>query len=336
MKQKKMDTGLLYGRMIALLLLSVTGWYETATAQAAAIPFNKIEITTTRLTHSFYTLTGSPHTDPGHPEAAGGRIGVLAGNDGVFLVDCSYAPLTDKIIAAVKKITSTPVRFLVNTHEHPDHTGGNPYFARLGTIIIGRQEVRDALKKPIPPAIAAAIGNAALNGDSACLPMLTFDGRSVVKMYFDGETIDLIPLQSAHTNGDVMVMFEQQNVIMIGDIYRNYGYPFVDPSHGGTYNGLVAAIDTLLKIAGPDTRLVPGHGTIINRWAIIPYRDMILDVRNKVQAMVLAHKTKQQVLAAKLTAPYDASVPGGTEPLPLNSGTSADRFVGNLYDELMQ
>jgi glyoxylase-like metal-dependent hydrolase (beta-lactamase superfamily II) len=334
MKQTKTATSLLHGKQLAFTLLFVITLYETGAAQGVAIPFDKIEMITTPLTPHFYTFTGSPDTDPGHADAAGGRIGALIGDDGVFLVDCNYAPMTDKITAAIKKVTDKPIRFLVNTHEHPDHTGGNAHFARLGAILIGRQEVRDALAQPFPPAIAAAIGNAASNGDPAGLPMLVYDGKSVLKIYFNGETIDIIPLQASHTNGDAMVKFEQQDVIMIGDIYRNYGYPFVDPSHGGNYKGLVAAIDTLLKIAGPGTRLVPGHGTIINRSALIPYRNMILEVQNKVHDMVLAHKTKQEVLSAKLTAPYDATVPGGTTPLPLNLGTSADRFVGNLYDEL--
>ena len=301
--------------------------------QVPPIPFDKIAIITTQITPKFYTLTGSPNTDPGHPEAAGGRVGVLIGKDGVFMVDCSYAPLSDKIIGAIHKISDGPVRFLVNTHEHPDHTGGNPNFARLGAILLARQETRDALAQPLPPAIAAAIGNAALNNDPARLPVLTYTDRSIVKLYFDGETIDLIPVVAAHTNGDTMIRFEEEDVIMIGDFYRNYGYPFVDPAHGGSFKGVLAAIDTLLQLAGPNTRLVPGHGTIVDRNALIFYRDMILTVRSGVTALVAAGKTKPEVLAAKLTEPFDAHVPGGTRPLPANLGTSADRFVGTLYDE---
>ena len=298
-----------------------------------AIPFDKIGIITTKLTSHFYALTGSPNTDPGHPEAAGGRIGVLVGQHGVFMVDCSYAPLYPKIIEAIGKLTHGPVRFLVNTHEHPDHTGGNPLFVRQGALLISRQETRDALAAPLPPAVAAAIGQAALTDDPDRLPLLTYDGKSAVKFYFDGETIDLIPVNGAHTNGDTMIEFEQEDVILIGDFYRNYGYPFVDQTHGGSFRGVVAAIDTLLKIAGPKTLLVPGHGSIIDRNALIPYRDMILDVRNRVLTLIVAGKTRQEVLAAKLTASYDTSIPGGITPLPAGLGTSADRFVGALYDE---
>ena len=323
----------------ALSLFMLIRWIGFASAQTQpipripAIPFDKIDIITTKLSPHFYALTGSPNTDPGHPEAAGGRMGVLVGQHGVFLVDCSYAPLYPKIIEAIGKITHGPIRFLVNTHEHPDHTGGNPLFVRQGAILISRQETRDALAAPLPPAVAAAIGQAALTDDPDRLPVLTYDGRSSVKFYIDGETIDLIPVNNAHTDGDTMIEFEQEDVIMIGDFYRNYGYPFVDQTHGGSFKGVVAAIDTLLLIAGPKTQLIPGHGSIIDRNALLAYRDMILDVRGHVLTLIAEGKTKQEVIAAKLTAPYDKSVPGGTTPLPAGLGTSADRFVSALYDE---
>lgn len=305
-------------------------------ARLPPIPFDKISMITTRLTPHFYTITGSAGVDPGHPEAAGGRVGVLVGEDGVFLVDCSYAPLSGKLRNSIGKISKRPIRFLVNTHEHPDHTGGNPNFARQGTLVIARKTTRDALAQPLPPAIAAAIGNAALSNDPARLPKMTLDDRSGVSFFFDDETIDLIPLPDAHTNGDLIVRFERENVIMIGDFYRNYGYPFVDRQHGGTFTGMLMALDTVLGIADPDTRLVPGHGTIVDRKALVAYRDMILDIRSRVASMIAAGRTKQEVLAARLTASYDAGTPGGNESLPAGLGTSADRFVAALYDECKQ
>jgi len=225
--------------ILALISLSMFCVLDTTRAQAPVIPFASIEIITTQLTPHFYALTGTSNTDPGHPEAAGGRVGVLVGEDGVFMVDGSYAPLSEKIAAAIRKISPKPIRFLVNTHEHPDHTGGNPNFARMGAIVIARQETRDALAQPLPPAVAAAIGNAALNNDSARLPVLTCNLTDKIRFYFDDETIDLLPVVPCHTNGDLMIRFEKADVIMIGDFYRNYGYPFVDPSHGGTYKGVI-------------------------------------------------------------------------------------------------
>ena len=148
----------------------------------------------------------------------------------------------------------------------------------------------------------------------------------------NGEIVDLIPVRAAHTGGDTMIRFENANAIMIGDFYRNYGYPFIDTNNGGSLKGALEALDATLKLAGPDTKLIPGHGTIINRTDIVPYRDMILGVQAKVQQMINQGKSEQEVLAAKVTAPYDAKVPGGL--LPAGAGTSADRFVGMVYSEL--
>jgi cyclase len=153
-----------------------------------------------------------------------------------------------------------------------------------------------------------------------------------VKFRLNGEVVDLIPVRAAHTGGDTMVRFENADVIMIGDFYRNYGYPFIDTNNGGSLKGALEGLDATMKLAGPNTKLIPGHGTIINRTDIVPYRDMILGVQAKVQPMIAQGKTEQEVLAAKVTAPYDAKVPGGL--LPAGAGTSADRFVSMVYSQL--
>lgn len=290
----------------------------SASTLAQAIDYAKIEILTEKVAPNLYMLSGSAGADPGHEDAAGGRIGVLAGPDGIFMVDAQYAQITDKVLAAIRKISPEPIRFLVDTHVHPDHTAGNANFVKMGALLFAREELREEMR----PA----------SGDPARLPVVTYGMGDPVKLRLNGEVVDLIPVRAAHTGGDTMIRFENADVIMIGDFYRNYGYPFIDTNNGGTLKGALEALDATMKLAGPNTRLIPGHGTVINRTDIVPYRDMILDVQAKVQRMLDAGKTQQEVLAAKVTAAYDAKVPGGLSPA--GAGTSADRFVGMLYAQL--
>jgi glyoxylase-like metal-dependent hydrolase (beta-lactamase superfamily II) len=201
-------------------------------------------------------------------------------------------------------------------------------------LIFSREEARDALEQPPPPAVMSAIGNAASFTDPARLPVVTYGLGAPVNIYFGGQTVHLISVRAAHTDGDTVVWFEQIDVMMIGDFYRNYGYPFVDPTHGGTFRGVLEALDTVMKLAGPRTVLIPGHGTIVTRADLLPYRDMIVKVQNSVQRMIDEGKNLTEVLQAKVTAPYDATIPGALTPLPAGSGTSADRFVATMYTEL--
>jgi glyoxylase-like metal-dependent hydrolase (beta-lactamase superfamily II) len=318
---------------LLLLCLAVTTTGATI-AQAQGIDFDKTTFTVQQLAPNVYALTGSPGTDPGHPEGAGGRIGFLAGPDGVLMIDASYAPLAPKALAAIRKVTPAAIRYLVDTHSHPDHTGGNPFFAQQGALILAREETWQDLNRPPPPALLAAIGRAASYTDPARLPGLTYGPNSTLKIHMDGETVDMIALPSGHTGGDTLVRFEKADVMMIGDFYRNYGYPFIDALHGGTFKGMLEAIDLVHSIAGPGTKLMPGHGGIITRDDLVPYREMIVTTAGHVQAMIAEGRTLDQVLAAKLTAPYDARVRGGLDPLPAGLGTSADRFVSAMYAEI--
>jgi glyoxylase-like metal-dependent hydrolase (beta-lactamase superfamily II) len=301
----------------------------TARTQAQGIDYAKIEILTEKIGPNLYMLSGSAGADPGHEDAAGGRIGVLAGPDGIFMVDAQYAQITDKVVAAIRKISPEPIRFLVNTHVHPDHTAGDANFVKMGALLFAREELREEMLRP--PARAGG-GNQAAAGDPARLPVVTYGMGDPVKLRLNGEIVDLIPVRAAHTGGDTMIRFENADVIMIGDFYRNYGYPFIDTNNGGTLKGALEALDLTMKLAGPNTRLIPGHGTVINRTDIVPYRDMILGVQAKVQQMIDQGKSQQEILAAKVTAPYDAKVPGGL--LPAGAGTSADRFVSMVYSQL--
>jgi cyclase len=298
-----------------------TAWAQTG------IQYDKIEIKTDKVAPNLYMLSGSENVDPGHPDGAGGRIGVLAGPDGIFMVDAQYLQIGDKVVAAIKRIDPGPIRFLVNTHVHGDHTAGNATFAKLGAVIFAREELREGMARP-PAANAPATAR-----DPARLPVVTYGMGDPVRFRMNGETVELIPVRAAHTGGDTIVRFVNADVIMIGDFYRNFGYPFIDTANGGSLKGALDGLELTMKIAGPNTRLIPGHGTYINRTDIVPYRDMMLAVQARVQQLIAQGKTLQETLAAKVTSPYDAKVPGGLLPAGA-AGTSADRFVSMIYSQL--
>jgi glyoxylase-like metal-dependent hydrolase (beta-lactamase superfamily II) len=311
-----------------LLVAALAVAAPATSARSQALDYGRIEITTEQIAPNLYMLSGSAGLDPSHEDAAGGRIGVLAGPDGVLMVDAQYAELGEKVLAAIRRISSAPIRFLVNTHIHRDHTAGNAKFAKLGATIFAREELRAGMSG----AARSLNGNPAPASDPAAIPVVTYGMGEPVRLHLNGEIVDLVPIRAAHTGGDTMIRFEHANAIMIGDYYRNFGYPFIDINNGGSLKGMLEALDFTMKAAGPDTRLVPGHGTIIKRADLMPYRDMIFAVQGKVQQLIAQGRTQQDVLAAHVTAPYDATVPGGL--LPAGAGTSADRFVTEVYQEL--
>ena len=289
---------------------------------------SKIEITATKIAPNLYTLSGSAGLDPTHQDAAGGRIGLLTGPDGIFMIDSQYPELSDKVLAAVKQISTAPIRYMVNTHIHGDHTGGDAFFAKMGVTIIAREELRNEMLHPL-----TGNGVPGPAPDPAALPVITYGLGNPVKIHMNGEVIDLIGVRAAHTGGDTMIRFENANVIFIGDFYRNFGFPFIDRGNGGSLQGMLDGCDQIMEIAGPDTTLIPGHGDIIKKDKIPPYKAMILGVREKVQQMIAQGKSEQEAVAAKLTDPYDAQVPGGHLPAG-NGQTSAQRFVSQVYKEL--
>ena len=301
---------------LALAPLATGGFAQT-------MDFDKVEIITEQLGPNVYMLTGSSGLDPSHEDAAGGRIGVLAGPDGILMVDSQYAQLTNKVAAAVRRINAGPIRYLVNTHILRDHTAGNANFAKMGAIIFAREELREGMVR------LSKAPNAAGNpvADPAGFPVVTYGMGPPVKIHMNDEVVDLIPIRAAHTGGDTNIKFEKANVLFIGDFYRNYGYPFIDINNGGSLKGMLEGLDLTMKSADANTKLIPGHGTIIKRDDFISYRDMIVAVAGKVQQLIGQGKSLQEVLAAKVTAPYDAKTAGGTDE-------SAVRFVTELYQEL--
>ncbi|WP_254062731.1 MBL fold metallo-hydrolase [Caulobacter sp. S45] len=302
----------------------------TSGAQAQGIAYAKIELSAKKIAPNLYTFTGSPGDDPVHPDAAGGRITALVGPEGVLMVDAQYAPITDKVVVAIRKTSDKPIRYLINTHAHLDHTGGNAAISALGALVIAREESREEMLAPLP----AIAGNAAPPRVPARLPVLTFGMGGPMKIRLDGETVDLIPVPPAHTAGDAIIKFETADVLAVGDVYRNYGYPFISLADGGTLKGMVAALDVVMNTADPDTLIVPGHGGLVHRADVVVYRDMIVAVATAVQRMIGQGRSQREILQARPTAPYDGRTPGGQDPVVLGGPTSADRFVSEIYSEL--
>ena len=290
-------------------LLAVCLSIAFATGVFAQQDFSKVEIKTTKLAGNLYTLEGQ-----------GGAIGVLTGPDGVLMVDSQFAPLTERIVAAIKAIDPGPIRYLINTHVHGDHTGGNANLGAMGVTIIARPQLRARLEKPGP----TATGAPGTPAPAAALPRLTYDAPMTFHM--NGEQVQLIPIPSAHTDGDTLVKFVNADVIMTGDFYRSTGYPNIDRANGGSLPGMLAGLNKIIELAGPSTKILPGHGAIVDKAAVAAHRDMIIGVRDKVAPMVKKGMTVEQVTAAKPTSDYDAKM-GDT-------GTTGARFVGQLYAEL--
>jgi cyclase len=261
-----------------------------AGSSAAQQDFSKVEVRATRLTDTTWMLEG-----------AGGNLGLSVGADAVFLIDDQYAPLTGRITAAIAKITDKPVRFVLNTHWHEDHTGGNENFGRAGAVIVAHENVRkrmgseqfiELMRMPVKPSPAAA------------LPVVTFAGA--MSFHMNGDEMRAIHMPGAHTDGDTIVHFLKSDVIHMGDIYFNGMYPFIDTSSGGSVAGVIAACDKVLAIASDATRIIPGHGPLSDKAQLRAYREMLAAVSSRVARLLAEGRTPAEVAAAKVTADFDA------------------------------
>ncbi len=279
---------------------------HAANAQGPA-PQQEVKVVATKLGGNVYGIDGR-----------GGRMAALVGPDGVFLVDAQFPNVTDKIVAAIKDITPAPLRFLVNTHVHGDHTGGNENFAKMGVTILGRPELRAQLLNPRP---APGNGQIPPVAPPAALPIVVFDHPTTV--YLDGETVQLIPLPAAHTDGDTAVKFENADVLMTGDVFRSVGFPAAAVTNGGTVLGTLDALNVLITLAGPNTKVAPGHGPVVDKAALVFHRDMLVTVRDRVARALREGKSPEEIRAMKPTADFEARVGG------------PPAFIGQFVDALI-
>ncbi|MCP3962495.1 MAG: MBL fold metallo-hydrolase [bacterium] len=233
-------------------------------------------------------------------EGQGGNIGVAAGPDGVFMIDDQFAPLTEKIKAAIAEVSDQPIRFLINTHWHFDHTGGNENLGKAGVVIVAHHNVRERMSagglieffdNQIPPAPGVA------------LPVITFEDS--VTFHLNGDEIHVFHVPPAHTDGDSVIHFKKANVVHTGDLYFNGLYPFIDTSSGASVDGVIAAAERIHAMIDEKTRIIPGHGAPSNRAELAEYIEMLKGVRASVGKLVEAGKTLEETQAAKPTAPWD-------------------------------
>ncbi|HYO76946.1 MAG TPA: MBL fold metallo-hydrolase [Thermoanaerobaculia bacterium] len=249
--------------------------------------FSGVEVKATKVAGSVYMLTG-----------AGGNIGVSVGNDGVVIVDDQYAPLAPKIEAALKSITDRPIRFIINTHYHGDHTGGNEHFGRSAPIV-AHENVRKRLASGVtrrgtvvPPAPAGA------------LPVVTFN--DTLTIHLNGEDVRAVHMPHGHTDGDSVIWFTGSNVVHMGDDFFNDRFPFVDTEHGGSVRGLIANIEKVLALVPDDAKIIPGHGALSDKTGLRRYLDTLRNTLATVERGVAAGKSLEQLKAEKVLAQWDA------------------------------
>jgi len=234
----------------------------------------------------------------------GGNIGVQVGPDGVLLVDSLFAPLADKLVAAVKQVTDEEIRFLVNTHIHIDHVGGNENLAERGVLIFAHDNTRLRFFEQ-RSRFPRAGGSFVPQQPEGARPLITFN--DTMSFHLNGEEVRAFLAPPAHTDGDVFVYFPESDVLHLGDVYRTTSYPIIDIYNGGSLRGTIAAMDKAIEIAGPETKIIPGHGLeAVGRDDLVEFRDMILDIQGQVLSMILEGKKLDEVMAAQPTAAYDA------------------------------
>lgn len=286
--------------MFRTLSIVAAGAAIAFSTPAFAQGMRDVKIKTVKVTDHVYMLMGR-----------GGNIGLCVGEDGTFMIDDQFAPLTGKILAAISEITDKPVEFLLNTHYHGDHTGGNENFSGEGATIIAHENVR------------ARMSNSSSTSKDA-LPVITFSED--MTFHYNGDSIHIIHVDPAHTDGDSIVHFVDNNVFHMGDTYFVDLYPYIDVDSGGSIDGLINVAEKVMKMANKDTMIIPGHGELTGVEGLKTYRDLLKDVRDEVVKLIEAGKNREAVIEANPSKKYDEVWGQGF--------MSPEAFIGLVYDGL--
>jgi len=289
-----------------------TFWFLVGVLAVFAVPalaqsLDEVEVKLTSLTDSVHMLTG-----------AGGNIGLVVTEDGAFLIDDQFAPLTEKIIAAVESVTDQPVKFVLNTHFHGDHTGGNENLAEAGSLIVAHDNVRRRLSTE---QVSEFFGRTTPPAPEAALPVLTFNDTAT--FHLGGQGLHAFHVPRAHTDGDAVLHLPDANVIHAGDVVFYGLYPFIDVDSGGSLAGMIDAVDRIAAKADENTQIIPGHGPLIDRAQLMEYRDMLATVHERLSERIAAGADLETIQAAGITAEFDEQWGGGF--------ISPDRWIELLY-----
>jgi cyclase len=252
--------------------------------------FDTVSIRPVKITDQIYMLKGS-----------GGNIGVMIGKDGTLMIDNQFAPLSNKINGAIKTLDPGEIRFLINTHLHGDHSGGNENFKRMGVTVVAHDMVRDRM---IQEKINSSTKEVTPPREKDALPVITFADK--LNFHLNDEDIELIHLDPGHTDGDVVVHFRKANVYHMGDMFVTYGYPYIDYSSGGSVNGFITALDKFLAMMDENTKIIPGHGEVCSKADMKKFRDRLADIRDQVAAALKKGKKPSEISGLGIADKYDA------------------------------
>jgi cyclase len=297
-----------------LVIVGLIGWLTLTggTAVGQQDDFSKVQIKVTKVSGNIYLLEG-----------AGGNIAASVGDDGIVIVDDQFAPLAEKIQAALKGITDKPVRFVINTHYHGDHTGGNEPFSNAGSTVIAQDNVRKRLESGGTAGNGGSVKMEVKPASKAALPVITF--ANDVTVHLNGEDIRALHFPAGHTDGDAIIFFPKNNVVHMGDDFVRYGFPFIDVSSGGSVQGMISAMEKAITLLPADVKVIPGHGALSNLDDVRAFVKMLKETSAAVQQAIDRHQTVEQMKQAKILAPWEKFS---------GSFINSDAFIETLYNSL--